>query len=266
MQFFYENKSSYVYAEFGTSVTFPAHLHHHMELVYLLEGRVHAVADTTECVLTPGDVFLAFPNQVHWYQSLAPERYFLCIFPPELCPEFRDMVHRHIPVSPCVPQAFSEKNPTSLFQTLIQATQTAQTAFRDAQIRGCLLLLLSDLLRRVSLQPVSSVGTDTLKALLEYCQERYQHGLSLDQIAHDLHISKCYISRLFSDKLHVSFCEYVNMLRISEACTLLKSCDFKITEIALRTGFGSLRSFNRNFLKYMSVSPKAYRRAYATAP
>ncbi|MGH9841866.1 MAG: helix-turn-helix domain-containing protein [Blastocatellia bacterium] len=55
---------------------------------------------------------------------------------------------------------------------------------------------------------------------------------------------------------------YVNELRVGLACKLLAESDAKITEIACEAGFNNLSNFNRQFLKFKQVSPKAYRQQY----
>jgi AraC-like DNA-binding protein len=75
----------------------------------------------------------------------------------------------------------------------------------------------------------------------------------------DLHISKYYISHVMSQKLNIGFNDYVNSLRISSACRLLRKSDRSITEISELVGFNTLRTFNRAFFKQMGVTPSDYR-------
>jgi AraC-like DNA-binding protein len=76
----------------------------------------------------------------------------------------------------------------------------------------------------------------------------------------ELHLSKYYISHLFGDKLGIRFNDYINSLRISEACRLLRTSTLSVTEISDASGFGTLRTFNRAFMKQMGMSPSEYRR------
>ena len=43
------------------------HLHKDLEMIYVEKGSVIAYTDKKCYHLTDGDVFLAFPNQVHFY-------------------------------------------------------------------------------------------------------------------------------------------------------------------------------------------------------
>lgn len=48
------------------------------------------------------------------------------------------------------------------------------------------------------------------------------------------------------------------MLRINDAQSMLENGGISITETAVQCGFGSIRTFNRTFLKYIGMSPGEY--------
>ena len=139
-------------------------------------------------------------------------------------------------------------------------TQTSKPPFYDTLIKGYFLALLSELFQVVKFTETKSSDGDTIKAVLNFCSENYTQNIQLKTIAQALHISRTYISHLFSEKLHMGFSEYIGMLRISDACNLLVSCDMSITDISYAVGFNSPRSFNRLFLKYTGVTPREYRK------
>jgi AraC-like DNA-binding protein len=62
-------------------------------------------------------------------------------------------------------------------------------------------------------------------------------------------------------RIKINFCSYINILRVNEACSLLQQSDKSIIEIAEESGFSSLRTFNRAFLRHVGISPREYRHA-----
>ncbi len=74
-----------------------------------------------------------------------------------------------------------------------------------------------------------------------------------------MYVSKSYVSHIFCGKLKINFRSYLNLLRINEAAALLRSSTISATQAATQSGFGSIRTFNRAFLKVMGKTPKAYR-------
>jgi AraC-like DNA-binding protein len=59
----------------------------------------------------------------------------------------------------------------------------------------------------------------------------------------------------------MSFPEYINSLRLKDAVTLLQQSDLSIEAISEKTGFGTLRTFQRQFLRKYNLSPKDFRKA-----
>ncbi|MDR1624106.1 MAG: helix-turn-helix domain-containing protein [Tannerellaceae bacterium] len=57
----------------------------------------------------------------------------------------------------------------------------------------------------------------------------------------------------------MSFPEYINTLRLKDAITLLEQSDLPIEAISEKTGFGTVRTFQRQFQAKYNMSPKDYR-------
>jgi len=259
MKFFYENKDFSIWTQYGDSLAFGAHLHNHIELGYMLEGRTRLLADSKEYTVCSGDAFIIFPNQIHQYCKIDHERYFLSIFPPDLCPEFQNIFQNKLPVSPVVKNAFDSNKILSIADSIIEANGQKAPFYRTC-VKGYLLILLSELFKKMEFEDAKSHDENTIKAVLNYCEKSYTGDIQLKTVSEALHISKYYISRLFSQKLHMGFSDYIGTLRVSEACRLLASKNMSITEVAFTVGFNSTRSFNRQFLKYTGMTPSQYRK------
>ncbi|MGI5959799.1 MAG: AraC family transcriptional regulator [Massiliimalia sp.] len=258
MKFFYENRSPDIQFSYGTSLGFDAHLHSHIELVYLFDGYSRAFVDSEEYVIKGGDIFLVFSNQIHQYQNMGLEHHILCIFPPEICPEFLPLFQNKVPVSPVISGGTSNPRILPLLEGISQAMNAG--TFQQERIRGYFLLLLSELFDMLELTETSAKKSNTIGDVLTYCSQHYLEDLSLEQVAQMLHLSKYYLSHLFRQKMHMTFADYISSLRISDACRMLRMSDLPITEIAFRCGFSSPRSFNRAFSKYTQTTPREYRR------
>ena len=96
---------------------------------------------------------------------------------------------------------------------------------------------------------------------MDYCARHYTEEISLEELARDLHMSKYYVSHIFSEQLNTGFIDYINTLRLSEACRYLESTENNVTEIGELVGFGSTRTFNRVFKSRYQVSPLEYRQS-----
>ena len=76
-------------------------IHPHLELIYLTEGSGYATADNHTEILNPRDLYLAFPNQIHYYDAI-PANGILVIVSPELFPDLLDIFNCKLPDSPII--------------------------------------------------------------------------------------------------------------------------------------------------------------------
>ena len=113
----------------------------------------------------------------------------------------------------------------------------------------------------MELEQVSISDSGALRAIVSFCTANFAENLSLALLEEKLHLNKYYISHLFSKKLGLRFNDYINSLRISEACRYLLNSDTSITEISELVGFNTQRTFNRAFIKAMGQTPGEYRKS-----
>lgn len=236
-----------------------AHLHNHIELVFMIQGETLAFADTEQCKITSGDAFIAFPNQIHRYESTAPEKFFIFIVSPGLTPTLAEAFTHSVPRSNLIKGLSNDPDVRYLIDKLLEENEP-DTVFTAAMRQGYLLALFSLVLSRTELAAQASAESQTLKSIITYCMQNYQNELSLSVLERNLHISKYYISHLFSDKLLIGFNDYINSLRVSYACRYLRHSNKPITEIANLVGFNTVRTFNRAFVRQIGTTPSDYRR------
>lgn len=97
-------------------------------------------------------------------------------------------------------------------------------------------------------------------AARSYIDEHYSDSsLSLNGVAEYLGVNSSYLSRLFTEALHVHFNDYLNACRVEEAKKLLMTNRLTVKEIGYRTGFNSVQNFIRVFKRYENVTPGQYR-------
>ena len=235
-----------------------AHLHPHIELFYLIDGKMRAYIDSSEYTVEKGDILIAFPNRVHRFEMIEPERYLLFIIHPDLMPELSAVFSKHTPKSPLIRQAAGDESLVTLLQLLAQSD--APSPYRDTARRGLLLAFFGRLLDKLELIEPRAEDSHAIREVVNFCSEHFTSDLSLEGLEEQLHLSRYYISHLFSHKLNIRFNDYINSLRVSEACRLLRTTPQGITDIAEAVGFNTLRTFNRSFAKQMGQSPSEYRR------
>lgn len=98
-----------------------------------------------------------------------------------------------------------------------------------------------------------------IKAIQQYMEENFSNtAMGLSLVSEQFGLSEGYLSALFKEEMEVNFADYLENLRMKEACRLLKEGTL-IADIAEQTGYNSVQSFRRAFKRVLGVSPSEYR-------
>ncbi|MBB5735090.1 transcriptional regulator with GAF, ATPase, and Fis domain/AraC-like DNA-binding protein [Xanthomonas arboricola] len=104
---------------------------------------------------------------------------------------------------------------------------------------------------------------DALRRALVHLGEHYAEPLTLGDLARQAHVSQSHLGFLFRDELGTPFKPMLQQLRIEKAKELLhRQPKLRITEVALKVGFGDLSHFEKSFRRLVGVSPREFRRVY----
>lgn len=262
MRVTYEKKTDDLYYRGGTKTPLQcgAHLHYYVEIVYMREGTAKAFVDSDVFEVNAGELLIVFPNRIHRFEDLQyKNQYDLFIVNPDIVPELSSRLVSEMPQNPVIRDAYKNERLISLIKILSDA-KNFPIAYRDSLIKGYFLAFFAEVLDMLTMRSNKPDENQAMRTVIRYCSHNFTKDLSLTILEEELHLSKYYISHLFGDKLGIRFNDYINSLRISEACRLLRISDMSITEIASASGFGTLRTFNRAFIKQIKMSPSEYKK------
>lgn len=132
------------------------------------------------------------------------------------------------------------------------------------EAKGIVLALLVEIARWNKVEGEAEgkpVGNSSLiSPALDYISEFPDQQIRIEELAQMCHISETHFRRSFSECMNMTPVEYINWVRIKTACDELKKTNDSIGDIAVRTGFTTLSTFNRNFQKVMGISPHKWRK------
>ena len=236
----------------GADFSFQSHLHHCFELVWVTAGEMHTDVDDRSYDLRAGDALLIFPNQIHAMQTPEHSEHTLCLFSPKLVSAFTEKTASRVPSDNLfrpdpfyleAVKAFPERPPLiplkGFLYTVCGCFDEGAT-YREAAVRSNTLLY----------------------TIFRFIEENYSHGCTLYDLSKHTGYDYAYLSRYFKKSVGISYNDYVNQYRISEACYLLQNSEMTVLEISDECGFNSLRSLNRHFKEQLSIPPAEYRRQY----
>ena len=253
----YEYKSVSVTVSKDSYLTPTPHFHKEIEIIYVKEGACTAYADRKLVTLESGDLYIAFPNQIHYYENCIFGEYYVIIANSSIFFELKDVFNNSVPTI----NKYSLKEHIYLTQ-LMDSLVFTQGKYKNTIISGILNQSIGLILPEIKLNPRIKTDNSTLQAVLAFCAEHFYEDITLDSVSESLHLSKYHISHLLNQKLGISFNSYINMLRIDKACDLLEETDKKTADISEDVGFGSIRTFNRAFLQISGITPLKYRNRY----
>lgn len=96
-----------------------------------------------------------------------------------------------------------------------------------------------------------------IKKAIGIMETNYHTCLTVEKIARETGLERCYFSTLFKAQTGKSPHEYLTSLRINKACALMKQRNMSISHIALSVGLDD-RNFSRLFKKETGFTPLEY--------
>ncbi|WP_169088357.1 response regulator [Paenibacillus sp. PL91] len=102
-------------------------------------------------------------------------------------------------------------------------------------------------------------GGQLITKAIEYIKLHYRDELTLQEVADTIHVSKSYFSNLFKKQSGQNFIDYLIDLRLHEAKRMLVQNEYKIYEVAEKSGFNDVKYFSKLFKKMTQMTPVEYR-------
>lgn len=90
---------------------------------------------------------------------------------------------------------------------------------------------------------------------LRYIDEHYAEDLRAADLARECGLSEPHFRRLFAEHTNMPPMDYLNLIRVRQACSLMERKDCSMDQIAADCGFSSVSAFTRNFKKFLNVTP-----------
>ncbi len=114
-----------------------------------------------------------------------------------------------------------------------------------------------------SIQDASSILTHQAARLLDEPEAWGESALSVQSLAARLGVSDRHLRRMFEARLGVSPMQYLQTRRLLTAKQLLTDTDLPMMQVALVSGYASVRRFNAAFVAHYRLNPTQLRRAGA---
>ena len=127
------------------------------------------------------------------------------------------------------------------------------------------LVRLNEHAEKVTLSETKLVNADgnskyaRIGNIIDHILENFDDELNSVDAAEMAAMSLTTFGRNFSSVTGHSFVDFVNRVRIGQACGMLYASDDQVTSICFDVGFKNVANFNRHFLKIKGMTPSVYR-------
>ena len=227
------------------------HIQPGIELIYVTDGifDVHINAGVEK--ITKGEAALIFPFQPHGYERYEGTEYLRFDFDQELARDFFKAKNNLIGKK----AVFKLSNATI---GLITENVIKSNNFSRLSLQAVLYSVLCDFTNQIELISRDK-DDDILIKTINYLEENKEKDLHMRLVAKALGYSESYLSRTINKSAGLGFNALLAMVRIEKAKILLAETRKTILEIVIECGFGSERSFYRQFTDSVGKSPLKYR-------
>lgn len=99
-------------------------------------------------------------------------------------------------------------------------------------------------------------------SVYQYIHKNYDTHPDVNRVAESVHLSTPAFCRYFKKQTRMTFTEFVNQYRITQAKTLLLK-NVSVSEACYEVGFESLSYFNKLFKKMIGENPSAFRKRHS---
>ena len=231
--------------------TLEMHIQPDVEMIYVTDGKFDLhINNKTETIHT-GEIGIIFPFQPHGYERYAGSDYIRFDFDTELAADFFNKNHDKIGE-----KAVFKANEVTAYTIEKHFIETKKHS--KLSVQNLIYSVLLDFTDQVKLVPIKKDNNVLIKAIT-YIKEHKENSLQMKNVAKVLGYSESYFSRAINRTAGFGFNTLLAMIRIESAKKLLRETKKSILEIVIECGFGSERSFYRQFKDATGVSPLRYR-------
>lgn len=249
------------------------HRHAFFELVYIVSGTAtHYLMEET-AQLQAGDYFIVDTGSIHCYQDVRDFQIINCLFLPEYidraltdCPSLSSLLSNQvlrfgIPVNTqTADRIFHDTNGVvgRIIRTMEQEYAAKGTGYMEL-LRCYLTQVLVCAVRASEEAERIRTPHSITTALVDHLRYHYTEPLSLTELSQKLNYTPQYVSSLFHKDTGMSLQEFLQRMRIEEACRLIEQGEQQMARIAQEVGYGDVKHFARVFRRIKGVSPREFR-------
>ncbi len=225
------------------------HFHLNYEVAIVLSGECTVTVNQTSKTVKQGEAVFIFPNLLHSYETPKNAKVFIAVFSEDFIFKFAEgtkSLQSEDFVFHLTKPAFNFIN------EYIIKNQSSDIYI----LKACFYTFCHRFLAENKLVEKEKSNTDFFNNICNYIAEHFKENITLKKISEEFGFEYHYLSRKFHDIFKINLPTLINQYRINYASDLLEQGNKTITEIALLSGFQSVRNFNKTFKSIKGFTPR----------
>lgn len=233
------------------------HWHEGIEIVYLLNGEAKVGLNDKVINLIPGDILWIGKGDSHYFLTDKSTGHMVIMqFDLSIIEKFSTNIGSHKVVDPLI----HKKDSGEYYQELEKAISrivnedNQKKILYELEINAQLYRLIVTIFRHRETLRYSAVDRskqlmqmERLDKVFDYVEAHFEEQISLDDVAKLSNYSPFHFTRFFKSVTGMTFVKFLNSYRVKKAETLLLKSHNSVTEVAQKSGFNSIKTFNRVF-------------------
>ncbi len=243
---------------------FPSHKHYKDEMYVCFGGSATDIVDEKNKAVMPGDVYVHKKGIIHRQTDI--EDFYCVVFQFDMEELKKRAEETSLSESVNFEILFVSKGDLFLDANTLRYAEAISDIIKnetDEYVRDEMFLsLLNIILRKCKKRGLcksSPIHAD-IEEIVRYVEHNYDKNITLETLSRKSNYSTRHFTRLFRETVGMSPMEYLNEVRIKNACHLLTVSNMSVTEIGRLCGFEDNNLFSRRFKELKNLSPTSYRK------
>lgn len=246
-----------------------AHWHKEFEIIRVLKGEFSVFIGNVEHLLRKGDILFVECGCLHRgepkdsiYECIVLNLNMLCRRNDDAATK---LISPFIHSSVAINSSLSGENSEILSTVnLLFDTMRREEKYYELAVYSLLYKLFSQLYLQNSVvaQVKSQVDkkTEAVTRVLGWIEKNFTETITLDMLSEFSGLSPKYLCRIFKEYTSKTLVNYINELRIENACHEMTVKGKNITQAAFDSGFNDLSYFCKTFKKHKGITPREYQK------
>ncbi len=251
-----------------------AHWHYYVEILYCTLGIGKVIINGYTYEFCQGDIIFTFPRDVHTINTISgrPFEYIVIKLDPEflfdmpkdafMFKHFRQLV-APVPADLQLIHNLEGFNHDCLRQIHdLFVNRPYMFEWQAKSLIFSFFFTFSHYLRQqgysINGDTMSTEDFSSITPAFEYIHNNFTNPITAADTASHCHLSYSYFSRQFKKITGITFTQYLNFIRITEAEKLLLGRKDSVTDISYKVGFTDTSYFIKQFKAHKKMTPKKF--------